>query len=402
MRPPQGNELVGRLSSYVSERLWTLGFGSRAKPSYDADGQRMKKCSNSGCTVGTLYWRSTAGDPILEAGISGSGTEEYVFFNGKRVARRDITGSVVHYYFADHLGSASVVTNATGTTPFDEDLDYYPFGGIVATSSDAVPQHYKFTGKERDAESGLDNFGARYDASSLGRFMTPDWAAKPTTVPYALFGDPQTLNLYAYLRNNPVSRADADGHCADHYKDGTCKVNVDSATGQAGAKAGKQLEGVLNKYDKAVNALNNRDKFNIKDSNGKVIGSMTGKEIKAVWNGTSFEVTNKSFNNGGAGGGTGGTWNGDSFSGRSELTPGAVSAYANAASARNEAPDVGLNSLTFHELAHETHFGEALTNQYLVTPTLSWPREQGTSSAGRRMSDAVGAPFDCSIPGGCQ
>ncbi len=100
----------------------------------------------------------------------------------------------------------------------------------------------------------------------------------------------------------------------NHYKDGTCKVNVDATTGQAGAKAGKQLEGVLNKYDKAVNALNDKDKFNIKDSNGKVIGSMTGKEIKAVWNGTSFTVTDPKYANGGAGGGTSGTWKGDSFS----------------------------------------------------------------------------------------
>ncbi len=277
---------------------------------------------------------------------------------------------------------------------------FAPFGQEV--SPQITTNHYKFTGKERDSESGLDNFGARYDASSLGRFMTPDWAAKPTTVPYAMFGDPQTLNLYAYVRNNPVSRADADGHCADHYKDGTCKVNVDPKTGDAGVTAGKQLEGVLNKYDKAVNALNDKDKFNIKDSNGKVIGSMTGKEIKAVWNGTSFEVTNKSFNNGGAGGGTGGTWNGDSFSGHSQLNPGAVSAYANAASDRNEAPLVGLSTLTFHELGHETHFGEALTQQYPVTPTISWPREQGASSAGNRMSQAAGAPFDFSIPGGCE
>ena len=232
--------------------------------------------------------------------------------------------------------------------------------------------------------------------------MTPDWAAKPTTVPYALFGDPQTLNLYSYVRNNPLSRADLDGHCADHYKDGTCKVNVDPNTGSAGTKAGKQLEGVLNKYDKAVNALNDKDKFDIKDSKGKVIGSMTGKEIKAVWNGTHFDVTNKGFNNGGAGGGTGGTWKGDSFSGHSELNPQAVSDYANASSARNEAPLVGLTTLTFHELGHETHFGEALTQQYPVTPMISWPREQGTSSAGKRMSEAVGAPFDCDIPGGCQ
>jgi RHS repeat-associated protein len=76
----------------------------------------------------------------------------------------------------------------------------------------SVQQAYKFTGKERDTESGLDNFGARYDASSLGRFMTPDWAAKPTTVPYARFGDPQSLNLYSYVRNNPLSRNDPDGH----------------------------------------------------------------------------------------------------------------------------------------------------------------------------------------------
>jgi RHS repeat-associated protein len=307
----------------------------------------------------------------------------------------------VHYYFSDHLGSHSVIENATGTA-CEQDIDYYPYGGQENDYCPNVAQHYKFTGKERDAESGLDNFGARYDASNLGRFMTTDWASKPTTVPYALFGDPQTLNLYAYVRNNPLSRSDVDGHCADHYKDGTCKVNVDAATGKAGAKAGKQLEGVLNKYDKAVNALNDKDKFNIKDSNGKVIGSMTGKEIKAVWNGTSFTVTDPKYANGGVGGGTSGTWKGDSFSGQSKLSPGAVSAYVNAASDRNEDQSVGLNSLTFHELAHETHFGEALTDQYPVTPTLSWPREHGTSSAGRRMSDAVGAPFDCSIPGGCQ
>ncbi|GAC1515349.1 MAG: hypothetical protein NVS1B11_32210 [Terriglobales bacterium] len=52
-------------------------------------------------------------------------------------------------------------------------------------------------------------FGARYYGSSLGRFMTPDWAAKPTAVPYAMFGDPQSLNLYSYVRNNPTTLRDA-------------------------------------------------------------------------------------------------------------------------------------------------------------------------------------------------
>jgi RHS repeat-associated protein len=69
------------------------------------------------------------------------------------------------------------------------------------------------TGKERDTESGNDYFGARYYASTMGRFMSPDWAAKPTAVPYADFTNPQSLNLYQYMRNNPLLKADPDGHC---------------------------------------------------------------------------------------------------------------------------------------------------------------------------------------------
>jgi RHS repeat-associated protein len=71
---------------------------------------------------------------------------------------------------------------------------------------------YKFTGKERDSESGLDEFGARYYASTTGRFMTPDWAEKPTAVPYASYGNPQSLNLYSYVNNNPTTLRDPDGH----------------------------------------------------------------------------------------------------------------------------------------------------------------------------------------------
>jgi RHS repeat-associated protein len=70
-----------------------------------------------------------------------------------------------------------------------------------------------FTGKERDSKSGLDYFGARNYASRYARFLTPDWASGPAPVPYADLTDPQTLNLYAYVRNNPLSHADKDGHC---------------------------------------------------------------------------------------------------------------------------------------------------------------------------------------------
>ena len=69
-----------------------------------------------------------------------------------------------------------------------------------------------FTGKERDPESGNDYFGARYYASTMGRFMSPDWSAKEEPVPYATMNDPQSLNLYAYVRNNPLRGVDPDGH----------------------------------------------------------------------------------------------------------------------------------------------------------------------------------------------
>jgi RHS repeat-associated protein len=78
-----------------------------------------------------------------------------------------------------------------------------------------VHSAYQFTGKERDAESGLDYFGARYYGSNMGRFMSPDWADVPAPVPYAKLDDPQSLNLYAYVGNHPTSAIDATGHDPD-------------------------------------------------------------------------------------------------------------------------------------------------------------------------------------------
>src|SRR5206468_2550063 len=94
----------------------------------------------------------------------------------------------------------------------EEESDYYPFGGERVLCDRGIGNNYKFTGKERDSETGLDEFGARYYSSFYGRFTIPDWAAAPTAVPYAKFGDPQSLNLYSYVENTPVNAADADGH----------------------------------------------------------------------------------------------------------------------------------------------------------------------------------------------
>lgn len=166
----------------------------------------MKKSS------GTLYYYIPGTSLILqESDLAGNTRYRYVFFNGKRIVRRNSSTGEILYYFSDHLGSSNVVTNATGTT-IKEESDFYPFGGERVITDTVSDQNYKFTGKERDTESNLDYFGARYYSSNLGRFITPDWAAAPTAVPYAEFGNPQSLNLYSYLKNNPIKATDPDGH----------------------------------------------------------------------------------------------------------------------------------------------------------------------------------------------
>ncbi len=98
---------------------------------YDGDGRRVQKSN------GKLYWYGAGSDPIAETDAAGNNPVEYIFFGGKRIARRDASGNVT-YYFADHLGTTRVVTNATGTIL--DDSDFYPFGGErTVVSSDLPP-----------------------------------------------------------------------------------------------------------------------------------------------------------------------------------------------------------------------------------------------------------------------
>jgi RHS repeat-associated protein len=83
------------------------------------------------------------------------------------------------------------------------DGDFLPYGQEVDFTS-TCGSNYRFEGKERDSESGLDNFGARYNSSILGRFMSPDPSGGHLV-------DPQTLNKYVYVRDNPTSLTDPTG-----------------------------------------------------------------------------------------------------------------------------------------------------------------------------------------------
>ncbi len=180
---------------------------------YDGEGKRVEKYmlnTQGQITFQELYWYGGGSAPLEETdgtgNLTNSAFHEYVFFGGARIARRDGSSSGdVQYYIADQLGSARVVTNATGGTL--SDIDYCPYGAQCYAASDTSGNNYKFTGKERDTESGLDNFGARYDASSMGRFMSPD----PIFISKHRIVDPQQWDLYAYVRNNPLNLTDPTG-----------------------------------------------------------------------------------------------------------------------------------------------------------------------------------------------
>lgn len=77
---------------------------------------------------------------------------------------------------------------------------------------EVFPEQHCPTGGRSNRESRNDYYRARYYASGTGRWISPDWSAKVEPVPYAKLDDPQTLNLYAYLGDNPLSGVDATGH----------------------------------------------------------------------------------------------------------------------------------------------------------------------------------------------
>jgi RHS repeat-associated protein len=122
---------------------------------------------------------------------------------------------VVHFYHADPLGSVRAVTSMAGEIVSRH--DYLPFGEEIPCDvsgrdafgycDDNSDLHVRFTGKERDRESELDYFGARYLSAAQARFTSADpFMNVPENI-----GDPQRWNRYAYVRNNPFAFVDPDG-----------------------------------------------------------------------------------------------------------------------------------------------------------------------------------------------
>ncbi len=122
------------------------------------------------------------------------------------------------------------------TSPADYDSTILPYGEQLSGGSGTT---HKFTGKERDPESGLDNFGARYDSSSLGRFMSPD-SAPP------ILDNPQSWNRYAFALNNPLRFVDPDGDYSVEFVTVEFDVTFESVDQKTGKKVTSSVHVTVN------------------------------------------------------------------------------------------------------------------------------------------------------------
>src|SRR5258706_15636981 len=91
------NDGNGNMPTYDAENKIVTDAGVTYY--YDADGTRMEKSS------GTKYWPGPSGEVLTESNLTGTINEEYIYFNGARIARVDRPSGTTHYYFSDHLGS---------------------------------------------------------------------------------------------------------------------------------------------------------------------------------------------------------------------------------------------------------------------------------------------------------
>ncbi|MEN6630849.1 MAG: RHS repeat-associated core domain-containing protein, partial [Candidatus Polarisedimenticolia bacterium] len=202
-------DALGRMTTFVEGDPKTELGAPAETYRYAADGFRWLRAGADG--KATLTLRDAQGRPLAEYVVARGGagptlSREYVHALGQVVAERTWTTSMgtlpkVTFHHRDHLGSLRVATDAAGALA--DAHDYYPFGGEmgpVASSS-----RKKFTGHERDEETGLDYMLARYYPGSMGRFLSvdPGFDVQPES--------PQSWNLYGYVGNNPVNAIDSDG-----------------------------------------------------------------------------------------------------------------------------------------------------------------------------------------------
>jgi len=165
---------------------------------YDGDGGRVKKAvSDQQSAISETIYIGSLYELRAEGGELKAVKHIYAGSNKTCTVEPDHT----YYVHSDHLDSSNVMTDETGTKV--SQTEYQPYGKVSQQTGDDVTP-YKFTGKELDT-TGLYYYGARYYDPEIGRFISPDSIVQS---PF----DPQTLNRYTYVRNNPIKYVDPSGH----------------------------------------------------------------------------------------------------------------------------------------------------------------------------------------------
>jgi RHS repeat-associated protein len=190
--------------------------GQQSIYTYDGNGRRVRRKVGAQAEVWQVY--GMGGELMAEYSASAAATspqKEYGYRGGELLITAQASANV-QWVVTDQLGTPRMVADRTGSLAGIRRHDYLPFGEelFVGSGNRTTGQGYvadgvrqKFTGQERDLETGLDYFIARYHASVQGRFISPDSVAGSTL-------NPQTLNLYAYVQNNPLKFTDPTGHHA--------------------------------------------------------------------------------------------------------------------------------------------------------------------------------------------
>ena len=183
----------------AESRITKVDGGSTATYGYDADGRRVSRVVAG---VETDYIYDLSGRVVADYG-GGCGATcwrvGYIYLNGEMVA--EYFGGT-YFVRTDHLGSTRLLTGYPTASVVECD-DYYPFGEQISCGGTSTTTH-KFTGYERDSESGNDYAMTREYVSRLGRFSALDPLGGNAA-------NPQTLNRYTYAGNNPISAVDRTG-----------------------------------------------------------------------------------------------------------------------------------------------------------------------------------------------
>jgi RHS repeat-associated protein len=223
----------------AESRIKSTGGAATATYAYDGHGRRVKKTAGGQTRY---YYYDPLGNPVWEYTTL---WETYnLYFNGKLVFTNTAAMSPSTVWLhTDHQGSVRVKSNASGQAIAGTRLHYHPFGERVNAKTD--PVQYEFTGKERDDDTRLDYFGARYYANTLGRFPHADVPGIDQSA-----GDPQSWSLFGYVRNNPLRFVDPTGRACRQRSNGT--TYDDDSGGQSCAEVYQE------DYERVSGALSGR------------------------------------------------------------------------------------------------------------------------------------------------